>query len=702
MIPNKNFFVGSAGKLRNIGGSRMYTIPHTINVPVEYEITTSTNGVFLTCSLDCRLWLFSDSIIALKWNESNSKMEVATSSQVSVEKVISRGIDWILTDDTFFQVLDDSPYLFSETVSLSENFSVDAFYSFLPPVSSWQIVKNFLIKRYDNNSSASVYPLSIPNYLFLTHKNDVVWGIDSSYIGAVSIIQDENDNYTLDITHDYSLTSTSSMGLAFLGDKLYGFRPTQEFSDTQFCLVSADTQLYSVDKGTWQNVFDDSEGQIFFDAFNYSAVAVRDNDVAILPENKIFSANGIAQWFAPTRNIAAATNNFVIAQVDHDILAVHVNSGLYREFLRLKNLPLSSREYSGQKLSIGARNNLLEVNKVIMQEATPSGRFIKLLTRPIDTWDKDYDFSRNEIAYYRAEDGWEYMKYQYIFGYHYTSDLPVFFTSFDTIEKEKAFYDYDTYGYVETDDFEGVGGYWAKTLICDENYKYMTYDSWYEDIDEYSYHTFYSYYGDQFIDTTKIRGRYYYIDIDQKSLIYKDIIINIADIYDFTSRVMLENIQGHAEGYTYDEYAGFRVENNQICLYSRGRYLIIDNGFFLDPYEDPYNYDYDFVTKYTTTPLETLPSCYQSSSSWQKISKSNISLLRIFTPDNSNSKAAEFKDIDSNEVFSISLDTTEDLPYQSYKTFSYLNNSTGEIIHVVFLVNKSMIKHILILSNRNF
>ena len=357
MIPAKNYFSGGLGKLKNIGGSRFFTTPHTVQVPAEYEISSGSQGEFIACSLDGRLWLFDDKLTVLKWNSSSLRMEITKSIEIGDVNFIARGIDWILTTNSFFQVLDDAPYIFSEQVSFNDNFSVDKFYSFLPEIDGWQIINNFLVRRSGNEDEASFRSLSIPASLYLTHLDDGIYGKDSSNIGTVSI-----EDYQLVISPDYS-TGANVSGLAFLDKTLYGFKLKQ---DSSLCPMSADSLLYNSETGSWSNVFDgdDTSGNIFFDPFNYKALAVRDDAVNLLPEKKIFTARGISQWFAPTRKIESVTSDFTIAPLEHDILATHINSGLYREILHQKNLSLTCRGFSDYKLAVGKNENMLQFNKI--------------------------------------------------------------------------------------------------------------------------------------------------------------------------------------------------------------------------------------------------------------------------------------------------------------------------------------------------
>ena len=217
MITRKNLFSGALGKLQNIGGSRIYTTPHTVSVPAEYSINVSYNvqGDLIAHSLDGRLWLYRRSrrvgIIALKWNSRLAKLEYAAALNLSNNDdiVLACGLDWILTNNNIFMVADEEPYIrsiqlfdanipdtFLYSILRDSNIGtsgIDPFtgqawgkredngnsegtgcfnknthlpyptgshtfeqcYSLLPAVGDWQIFENFLILRPDAETITS-------------------------------------------------------------------------------------------------------------------------------------------------------------------------------------------------------------------------------------------------------------------------------------------------------------------------------------------------------------------------------------------------------------------------------------------------------------------------------------------------------------------------------------------------------------------
>ncbi len=211
MITRKDLYSGSLGKLKNAGGSKMYTIPHTVSIPPEYTITLPTDitGDCVTSSLDGRLWLFRNaealSVASLKWDTAAGKLKFAeTQTFNNIDDVpLARGLDWVLTNNNIFMISENSdilssslfdaniPDTFLYSVLRNKNIdgsgkdpltnqawgmredngnsegtgvfsknthllypagthSFDQCYSLLPAVGDWQIMENFLVRRPDN------------------------------------------------------------------------------------------------------------------------------------------------------------------------------------------------------------------------------------------------------------------------------------------------------------------------------------------------------------------------------------------------------------------------------------------------------------------------------------------------------------------------------------------------------------------------
>ena len=211
MITHKDSFAGAAGNLQNIGGSPIFTTPHTVDVPPEYSIGIDecVRGELVANSLDGRLWMFRDAdslwLVALNWNTSTGRLEFSAAQNFAnnSDTVLARGIDWILTNNSIFLAVVSEPYICTSDIfdagssatflysllrkgsvagsgidpftgsawgKRSDNgnsegngyFSKDTHllypagshtfeqcYSVLPAVGDWQLFENFLVRRPD-------------------------------------------------------------------------------------------------------------------------------------------------------------------------------------------------------------------------------------------------------------------------------------------------------------------------------------------------------------------------------------------------------------------------------------------------------------------------------------------------------------------------------------------------------------------------
>ena len=286
----KDLFSGSLGKLNNHGGSRIYTTPHTILVPPEYEIDIGEHGDFVSCSLDGRLWLFTNKIIALKWNEETGKMEFSTSRSFNNDVFIQRGIDWILTLKYIIQY--NEGRILVEAHKINGLQPMEKFYSLLPALDGFQIIKGYLIRKPGAEHKELVYPINNTG-IFLTPKGSEIWGKNSNYAGQVTI-QKKNNNYEyeLNIASTYAVDGNIT-GISFLGDKLYGFQLDENHQG--LCYASQNLNLYSFAYGEWETL-SEATGKIYFDVFNHKAIALHDKGMEILPDRKKVECNALEQW----------------------------------------------------------------------------------------------------------------------------------------------------------------------------------------------------------------------------------------------------------------------------------------------------------------------------------------------------------------------------------------------------------------------
>jgi len=401
----KDLFSGSLGKLNNHGGSRIYTTPHTILVPPEYEVDIGTHGDFVSCSLDGRLWLFKNKIVALKWNKDTGRMEFSASRTFNNDAFIQRGIDWLLTKRYIIQYNEGK--IVVEQHKISSIAPMENFYSLLPAIDGFQIIKGYLIRKPGADYPKLTYPIE-SNIDFLTHKdkdekdkiidltyevnedyvtdltyNKEIWCKKGSSIGKVSI-EAKDGAYVLEIGSTYSVNDSNVTGIIFLNNKLYGFQAEENLG---LCYASQNLNLYSFEYGEWETI-SDSTGKIYLDVFNHKALALHDKGIEILPDRKKVECNTLEQWIAPSKEIHYVSNNIIISAFNNNVLSTDLICKYYRSLLQnQRELPLTATAYQKNKeealkFAVGSLDNNLKFNSLNVEpfiEEVPYDIEIELL-----------------------------------------------------------------------------------------------------------------------------------------------------------------------------------------------------------------------------------------------------------------------------------------------------------------------------------
>jgi len=384
----KDLFTGSLGKLNNHGGSRIYTTPNTILVPPEYEVDIGEHGDFISCSLDGRLWLFKNKIIALKWNEETGRMEFSASRSFNNNQFIARGLDWILTKTYIIQY--NNGKIVVEAHKIKDIQPMENFYSLLPALDGFQIIKGYLIRKPGAEHTDLVYPVENAG-IFLIPNGSEIWGKKNNSIGEVTIILANKNKYELEIINTYS-TDENITGIIFLNGILYGF--INDENNKGLCYSSQILNLYSFDLDEWETL-SEATGKIYFDVFNQKALALHDKGMEILPDRKKVECNALEQWIAPSKELHYVSNNIIVSAFSDKVLATNLILKYYRSLLKAnKELPITATAYQNNegkplKLAVGNVSNKLNFNS--------------LNTTPFYYY-KDIDIEINIIDFYLYND----------------------------------------------------------------------------------------------------------------------------------------------------------------------------------------------------------------------------------------------------------------------------------------------------------
>lgn len=388
----KDLFVGASGRLNNHGGSRMFTTPHTINVPPEYTVETDVPSVaeFVTCSLDGRLWVYRRSrryyVAAFRWDENTQRLVFVGTTILSNESFVMRGADWILTDKSLIQSIDDEPYITRTTYTDSSYLdTIKKSYSFFPEIETWQKIQGEQIIRVDNPPSETlqestqslVTPLEFHYYSEndikaftefspkLCYINGQLYGKGKAHIGRAYLLprtfneDGEPEDFYLYISPDYLRSYNGSFDdndgwenlrvAPFTHESVAIFTPQND--DYSICKKATNAQIFTLPNGESLDLSADN-GALFFDALTGSNLALNDKSASLLRDGMSFECKGIRQWIAPSGKVDTVSPQLVMSSFDNGTLATHVQSGFHRELLAGKTLPLSTRDYSGKRLSL--------------------------------------------------------------------------------------------------------------------------------------------------------------------------------------------------------------------------------------------------------------------------------------------------------------------------------------------------------------
>lgn len=410
-----DLFFGALGKTNFHGGSRLFSTPHTLKIASEYSIDININRNFVTCSLDGKLWAYGSGttyvIFAFKWNSEMSRLEQAAYINFRGEKIIARGLNWLLTPKSIIYTDDFEPYIFTSKLFDTSNSQARFLYSILRsavvPASAWDknndngnsegwgflnkenlqpmqqcysflpslgdcfIINGFLLRTsYDKspyNSMKLLRPLipmdfgstaTYPENVYLVRKGNHLWGRGAKNIGRVFFLpavfteDGEPVEFYLSICPDYvpELNTDEMLHLAVTvagNGSLYGF-----LADTD------DTLSNSLCKHAENNnVFIINQGErqeftgnIFFDTLNSSAIAISDEGAVFFRDEVLqLQCNALKQWFAPAEYISCITDNLICSSSDNFMLAADTSRGFLRTALNTKQLPLSARTYGNNQ-----------------------------------------------------------------------------------------------------------------------------------------------------------------------------------------------------------------------------------------------------------------------------------------------------------------------------------------------------------------
>lgn len=376
----------------------MFTTPNTISVPPEYEIETDVPSVaeFVTCSLDGRLWIWRRSrryyVAVFRWNEETEKLVFVNTTILNGETVIKRGVDWILTDKSLILSSDDEPYISRTEYESSDTTYTDTInksYSFFPELETWQEIQSGQVIRVADApnqalqviSQSLLTPLEFHYYSDddiqavtefnpqLCYCNGQLYGKGKAHIGRAYLLPrtfKENgdvENFYLYVSPDYlrSYDKTrkkfndndgwDNLILAPLNsNSVCSFTPAN--GDYGLCKKAENGQVLSFPQ-IEQLDYSANNGAIFFDGLTGSNLMLNDNGASLLRDSLSYECKGLSQWIAPSGKVDVISPQYAISSFDTGTLATFTQQGLHRELLTQKTIPLTAKDYTEKRLSLG-------------------------------------------------------------------------------------------------------------------------------------------------------------------------------------------------------------------------------------------------------------------------------------------------------------------------------------------------------------
>lgn len=392
----------------------MFTTPNTIYVPPDYQIEIDVPSVaeFVTCSLDGRLWVFRRSrryyVAALRWDTETQRLVFVSTTILSGETVIKRGVDWILTDKSLILSSDDEPYI-SRTEYTSDDTSyidtINKSYSFFPECETWQKIQSGQVIRIANAPSEMLQ--EIPQSLLtplefhcysdndikavteftpqLCYCNDQLYGKGKAHVGRAYLLprtfkeNGEVEDFYLYISPDY-LRSYDEAKRAFNDNNGWDSLILTQLGENSLCMFTPENENYRLCKKAEngqvllfpqleQLDYSADNGAIFFDGLTGSNLMLNNNEVLFFRDNLSYECRGLNQWIAPSGKVDTISSQYVISSFDNGTLATHIESGFYRELLQKKMLPLSIEKKSIKQLSFNITDvrdeKILQINSIL-------------------------------------------------------------------------------------------------------------------------------------------------------------------------------------------------------------------------------------------------------------------------------------------------------------------------------------------------
>ena len=317
----------------------------------------------------------------------------------------------------------------------------------MPPTASYHGMLNIrplipLELHFEDQFETNVYgytihmPANIPTFgtgynfnnrgIQVAYLHHQLWGRGLFHIGKVFIIAAGFDKdgyvqeYYLYISPDFHdiCSSTASenwdnVAIANIGDNdnIYGFLSAEPDPISGGMCVAANDYMILDTSGknwSWISLTDcqedhnktNSEGKLFFDYANSSALLLDDKGAKIFLDNLEptydFSCSNLRQWLAPADKVEAVSDSGIVASADNSAFFTELQRDFHRALFSPCVLPLSAKSYQVPSESSNEQQDSEKVKLSLSTEANSSNTSLSLLVKHSSTETSGDNYSASE------------------------------------------------------------------------------------------------------------------------------------------------------------------------------------------------------------------------------------------------------------------------------------------------------------------
>ena len=264
---------------------------------------------------------------------------------------------------------------------------------------------------------------------------------------------------------------------------VYGFlAPSLDARSSSSCIAATEPKLFFPHSNSWDDFYADN-AILYISSLSSSAMIITDNDIKLFSKGtyNLYNCNALAQWVAPTREILAFNEDYIISRFYKGIALSSIINGFYRQVLEADITSISAmtfhdatdNRYSLAVQQYSDNNKVLAFNSFLTSQAI--GENIQWLDiyKPVVSWKllNILPFSDSSTAHPN------------VITYNYKNNTPLFVSKVNIIVR-KPITPYKKVWVEERNEYVQVwpgDEYLAQEntigLYSDPDYDYITYEA---------------------------------------------------------------------------------------------------------------------------------------------------------------------------------------------------------------------------------